>query len=197
MSPDGIAKYTQSQHKIVDFSSHLLIFFCLVLAAHVCVYLLHSYPALKLLDLQTLITTWWRRSNRSSLILFILLKANFHYIYFANWGNLPDWNQKSFEILTSDYCDNCPLSLAGPYICDSRKFFRLGNYFSLLVWVSVAIILRSSANNFYKFHVHQCQAQIEIWRLPDIPLKFTWASLTTWLSSDLPLTLTRSLPHLD
>ena len=32
----------------------------------------------------------------------------------------------------------------------------------------------------YKFHVHQCQAQIEIWR-----------------SSDLPLTLTRPLPNLD
>ena len=28
----------------------------------------------------------------------------------------------------------------------------------------------------HKFYVHQCQAQIEIWRVPDIPLTFTWAS---------------------
>ena len=34
-----------------------------------------------------------------------------------------------------------------------------------------------------KFNVHQCQAQIEIWRSPDI-------HLTTCPSSDLPLTLT-------
>ena len=27
-----------------------------------------------------------------------------------------------------------------------------------------------------KFHIHQCQAQIEIWRSPDIPLTFTWTS---------------------
>ena len=27
-----------------------------------------------------------------------------------------------------------------------------------------------------KFHVHQCQAQIEIWRSPDIHLALTWAS---------------------
>ena len=26
----------------------------------------------------------------------------------------------------------------------------------------------------YKFHVHQCQAQIEIWCLPDIHLSLTW-----------------------
>ena len=77
-----------------------------------------------------------------------------------------------------------------------------------------------------KFHVHQSQAQIEIhmtftWPSPDphqtltlpwrrefkLHLKFTWRSpgfpwhspdiyLTTWPSSDLPLTLTRPLPNI-
>ena len=28
-----------------------------------------------------------------------------------------------------------------------------------------------------KFYVHQCQAQIEIWRSPDIHLTLTWTSL--------------------
>ena len=38
------------------------------------------------------------------------------------------------------------------------------------------------------------------WRSPDIHLTFTWHSLdhlTTWPSSDLPLTLTKPLPDLD
>ena len=39
------------------------------------------------------------------------------------------------------------------------------------------------------------------WCLPDVYFMFTWRSpdvhLTTWPSSDLPLTLTRPLPYLD
>ena len=37
-----------------------------------------------------------------------------------------------------------------------------------------------------KFHVHQCQAQIEIWRSPDIHLTFTWHSPDTHLNLTWP-----------
>ena len=29
-------------------------------------------------------------------------------------------------------------------------------------------------NKKHKFHIHQCQPQIEIWHFPDVHLKFTW-----------------------
>ena len=45
-----------------------------------------------------------------------------------------------------------------------------------------------------KFHVHQCQAQIEIWRSPDIHLTLTWTSpdhlSIIWPSPDPYKTLT-------
>ena len=56
------------------------------------------------------------------------------------------------------------------------------------------LISRKGEVKWYKFHVHQCQAQIEIWRSPDIPLTFIWTSpdlLTIiWPSPDPYKTLT-------
>ena len=54
------------------------------------------------------------------------------------------------------------------------------------LWWKGNTSISKPAIKFNKFHVHQCQAEIEIWHSPD-------AHLTTWLSSDLPLTLTRPL----
>ena len=41
-----------------------------------------------------------------------------------------------------------------------------------------------------KFHIHQCQAQIEIWHSPDVHLTFTWRS------PDVHLTFTWPPDHL-
>ena len=61
--------------------------------------------------------------------------------------------------------------------------------------VAMLVDLRKSAVlELDKFHVHQCQAQIEIWRSPDIHLTLTWTSsdhLTIiWPSPDPYKTLT-------
>ena len=44
-----------------------------------------------------------------------------------------------------------------------------------------------------KFHVHQCQAQIEIWCSPDIHLTLTWTSPDHWIM-DHHLTFPWPLP---
>ena len=72
---------------------------------------------------------------------------------------------------------------------NSLHIFMQTTYVYVVKWQFLSTFTK------YKFHVQQSQAQIEI------HLTFTWCSpdvhLTTWPSSDLPLTLTRPLPYLD
>ena len=57
-------------------------------------------------------------------------------------------------------------------------------------YISIGLQLTSAqkwcCSKFYKFHVYQCQAQIEIWRAPDIPLTLTWHSPDTHLNLNWP-----------
>ena len=55
-------------------------------------------------------------------------------------------------------------------------------------FLAIKILIYRIGTREDKFHVHQCQAQIEIWRSPDIHLIFTWHS------PDIHLTLTWTSP---
>ena len=47
---------------------------------------------------------------------------------------------------------------------------------SLLLDCLIKSALALATATLYKFHVQQCQAQIEIWRSPDVHLTFIWTS---------------------
>ena len=73
-----------------------------------------------------------------------------------------------------------------------HKIFKKENQLWTLF---VFIMARTMLNNIYdknkmwlnKFHVHQSQAQIEIWHSPYIPLTFTWTSPDYHLTFPFPL----------